>query len=62
MVDSVQVINLKRSDGYGSSADIWSLGCTVLELLTRKIPYCDLENPVSRPALFNIQSSCLFDL
>uniref|UniRef100_A0A1J3JZK2 mitogen-activated protein kinase kinase kinase n=1 Tax=Noccaea caerulescens TaxID=107243 RepID=A0A1J3JZK2_NOCCA len=47
-----EVINPKRTDGYGNSADIWSLGCTVLEMLTGKIPYCDLENPIQ--ALFRI--------
>ncbi|KAK6939814.1 Protein kinase domain [Dillenia turbinata] len=37
-----EVINLKNQ-GYGLAADIWSLGCTVLEMLTRRIPYSDLE-------------------
>ncbi|CAH8272645.1 unnamed protein product [Arabidopsis lyrata] len=46
-----EVINRKDSDGYGSPADIWSLGCTVLEMCTGKIPYSDLE-PVQ--ALFRI--------
>lgn len=38
----VQVVN-RKSQGYGLPADIWSLGCTVLEMLTRQIPYADLE-------------------
>ncbi|CAN6868313.1 unnamed protein product [Brassica oleracea] len=55
-----EVINPKRTDGYGSSADIWSLGCTVLEMLTGQIPYCDLENPVQ--ALFRIGRGVLPDI
>ncbi|QCD76491.1 mitogen-activated protein kinase kinase kinase 1 [Vigna unguiculata] len=37
-----EVVNL-RSGGYGLAADIWSLGCTVLEMLTRQPPYSHLE-------------------
>ncbi|KAH9613756.1 hypothetical protein KSS87_008262 [Heliosperma pusillum] len=37
-----EVINHKNN-GYGMAADIWSLGCTVLEMLTRHIPYYPLE-------------------
>ncbi|OMO72854.1 hypothetical protein CCACVL1_17562 [Corchorus capsularis] len=45
-----EVVN-RRGQGYGRPADIWSLGCTVLEMLTREIPYSDLE---CMQALFRI--------
>ncbi|KAG0514816.1 hypothetical protein BDA96_10G225900 [Sorghum bicolor] len=36
-----EVVNPKKT--YGPAADIWSLGCTVLEMLTRQVPYPDME-------------------
>ncbi|GJU48155.1 mitogen-activated protein kinase kinase kinase 1-like protein [Tanacetum coccineum] len=46
-----EVVNNRAKKGYGLAADIWSLGCTVLEMLTRKIPYYHLEG---MQALFRI--------
>ncbi|KAL5777049.1 hypothetical protein ACOSP7_009975 [Xanthoceras sorbifolium] len=45
-----EVVN-NKNQGYGLPADIWSLGCTVLEMLTRQIPYSHLE---CMQALFKI--------
>ncbi|XP_022747502.1 mitogen-activated protein kinase kinase kinase 1-like [Durio zibethinus] len=45
-----EVVN-RKGQGYGIPADIWSLGCTVLEMLTRQIPYSNLE---CMQALFRI--------
>lgn len=47
-----EVVN-RKNKGYGLPADIWSLGCTVLEMLTRRIPYSPME---CMPALFRIGS------
>ncbi|KAK6916030.1 Protein kinase domain, partial [Dillenia turbinata] len=37
-----EVVN-NKNHGYGLAADIWGLGCTVLEMLTRQHPYSPLE-------------------
>lgn len=37
-----EVVNHKNK-GYGLAADIWSLGCTVLEMLSGHVPYYPLE-------------------
>ena len=39
-----EVIKLK---GASTKADIWSLGCTVIELLTGRPPYAEIANGMS---------------
>lgn len=39
-----EVIELK---GASTKSDIWSLGCTVIELFTGKPPYADISNSMA---------------
>jgi serine/threonine protein kinase len=42
---------IEMSGHQGTACDIWSVGCTVVELLTGSPPYFDLQ---PMPALFRI--------
>ncbi|XP_025111373.1 mitogen-activated protein kinase kinase kinase 3-like isoform X2 [Pomacea canaliculata] len=46
-----EVIN---GEGYGRKADVWSVGCTLVEMLTSKPPFADYE-PLA--AMFQIATS-----
>ena len=43
-----------RQSGHGRKADIWSVGCTVIEMATARPPWSHFKNPVA--AMFQIAS------
>lgn len=40
-----EVFTRNPVEGHGRAADIWSVGCVVLEMLTGRQPWQDLDNP-----------------
>uniref|UniRef100_A0A6U2ALD6 Protein kinase domain-containing protein n=1 Tax=Hemiselmis andersenii TaxID=464988 RepID=A0A6U2ALD6_HEMAN len=44
-----------RESGHGRKADIWSVGCTCIEMLTGRPPWSEFDNPIT--ALFQIASA-----
>ena len=47
-----EVIKGQQGDSGWAEADVWSVGCTVIEMLTAQMPWSDYPNPMA--AMYHI--------